>query len=293
MNQLGLAIGFGFVTAGILAISTVALTLQYSVTSVPNFAHGDIMTLGAYAAYTTSLLVNNLALEALAAVVAGGAFAFFMNWGVLQPFLRAGVKNIIMLVVTAGVSLILQSSLLGIFGGAAVFFRVPQGAPRSYGPFQWTGRDLEIMISSVVVLTIVHIVLRYTKFGKAQRAVADSPELARVSGIPSHRVVNITWAWAGGMAGFSGFVLAGSIGALSPATGFGFLLVVFAAAIVGGIGQPYGAMLGALLIGLTLEVSAIYLPSQYKEAAAFALLIVALLFRPSGLIPARARNTVY
>lgn len=293
MNELGLAIGFGLVTAGMLAISTVALTLQYSVTSIPNFAHGDIMTLGAYVAFTTSTFINNLLIEALVAAAAGGVFAFLMNWAILQSFVRAGARNIICLVVTAGVSLVLQSTLLAIYGGAAVYFRLPPTQASKFGPFLWTGREIQIMLAAAVVLTSVHVILRYTKFGKSQRAVADSPELARISGIDSYRVVNLTWLWAGAMAGFAGFVLAGSIGALDPTTGFSFLLVIFAAAIVGGIGQPYGAMLGALLIGLSLEISAIYLPSQYKAAVAFVFLILALMFRPSGLIPARARNTVY
>ncbi|MGH7903840.1 MAG: branched-chain amino acid ABC transporter permease [Candidatus Dormibacteraceae bacterium] len=293
MSHLGLAVGFGMVTAGILAVSTVAVTLQYSVTSVPNFAHGDIMTLGAYTAYTTGLVVNNLLLEVLAAVLVCAGFAFLMNWGLLQPFIRAGVRNIIVLVITAATSLILQNILLAIFGGSEVDYKLPSTQPHQYGPFSWTERDLAIMISAALVLLSVHVVLRYTKFGKAQRAVSDSPELARVSGIDSHRVVNLTWLWAGGMAGFSGFILAASVGAFTPAVGFTFLLVVFAAAVVGGIGQPYGAMLGALLIGLSMEISALYVSSEWKQAVAFVILILALIFRPSGLIAARARNIVY
>jgi neutral amino acid transport system permease protein len=293
MSQLGLAIGFGMVTAGILAVSTVAVTLQYSVTNVPNFAHGDIMTLGAYTAYTTGLLLNNLLLEAAAAVVVGGFFAFLMNWGLLQPFIRAGARNIIVLVITVATSLILQNVLLAVFGGSAVDYKLPADQPHRYGPFSWTNRDIAIMVAAALVLASVHVVLRFTRFGKAQRAVSDSPELARVSGIDSHRVVNLTWLWAGAMTGFAGFILAASVGAFTPSVGFTFLLVVFAAAVVGGIGQPYGAMLGALLIGVTMEVSALYVSSQWKQAVAFGLLILALLFRPSGLIAARARNVVY
>ncbi|MGH7777055.1 MAG: branched-chain amino acid ABC transporter permease [Candidatus Dormibacterales bacterium] len=293
MSQIMLAVGFGMVTAGILAVSTVAATLQYSVTNVPNFAHGDIMTLGAYAAYSTGLVVNNLALEALAAIVACAIFALCMNVGLLQPFLRAGVRNIYVLVITAATSLILQNILLAIFGGSEVDYGIAVSKPRAYGPFSWTGRDLAIMASAAVVLLIVHVVLRYTKFGKAQRAVSDSPELARVSGIDSGRITNLTWLWAGGMAGFSGFTLAASVGAFTPSVGFTFLLIVFAAAVVGGIGQPYGAMLGALLIGLSMEVSAVFISSEWKQAVAFVVLILALMIRPSGLIPARARNIVY
>ncbi len=292
-NAITYAIGYGLVTAAILAISTVAVTLQYSVTRVPNFAQGDIMTLGAYAAVQTSFLIPNLFLEAAVAVVVCGLFAYVMNKGLIQPFQRRGVKNIIILVVTAAVSLIVQNVILAIYGGAPVNFKLPSSAPSPYGPFRWTERDIQIMIGAAVVLLSVHLILTYTKFGKSQRAVSDDPELARVSGIDADRVINLTWFWAGAMTGFSGFILAASIGAFDPSFGFAFLLVIFAAAVVGGIGQAYGAMLGALLIGLAMEISAVYISSEYKEVVAFVFLIVALLIRPSGLIAARAKNIVY
>ena len=287
------AFGFGMVTAAILAISTVAVTLQYSVTRVPNFAQGDMMTLGAYAAFQTQVFFPNLFAEAAVATIAGALFALAMNYGLIQPFQRQGVKNIIILVVTAAVSLIVQNVILAIYGGAPVNFKLPYTQPQNYGPFTWTERDLQIMVAAALVLVSVHLVLRYTKFGKSQRAVSDDPQLARVSGIDSDRVINMTWLWAGAMTGFSGFILAASVGTFDPSFGFAFLLVIFAAAVVGGIGQAYGAMLGALLIGLAMEISAVYISSEYKEVVAFVLLILALLVRPSGLIAARAKNIVY
>jgi branched-chain amino acid transport system permease protein/neutral amino acid transport system permease protein len=216
-----------------------------------------------------------------------------MNYSLIQWFQRRGTRNIIILVVTAAVSLILQNVILAIYGGAPVEFKLPVTEPAAYGPFRWTSRDIEIMVSAVLVMLSVHVILRYTKFGKSQRAVSDDPQLARVSGIDSERVINLTWLWAGAMTGFAGFVLAVSIGAFDPAFGFGFLLVILAAAVVGGIGQAYGAMLGALLIGVAMEVSAVYISSEYKQVVAFVLLIVVLLVRPSGLIAARAKNVVY
>lgn len=293
MSTLLQAFGYGLVTASILAVATVAVTLQYSVTRVPNFAQGDIMTLGAYAAFQTQLFFPNLVAEAVVATVAGALFALAMNYGLIQPFQRQGVKNIIILVVTAAVSLILQNIILAIYGGAPVNFHLPESAPRNYGPLSLTDRDIEIIVAALLVMLSVHLVLRYTKFGKAQRAVSDDPQLAKVSGIDSDRVINFTWLWAGAMTGFSGFILAASVGTFDPSFGFGFLLVIFAAAVVGGIGQAYGAMLGAALIGIAMEVSAVYISSEYKEVVAFVLLILALLVRPSGLIAARAKNIVY
>ena len=293
MTAITNAVGFGMVTAAILAVATVAVTLQYSVTQVPNFAQGDIMTLGAYAAYTTQVLFPNLILEAAVATVVCALFAMGMNQTVIRGFQKRGTRNIIILVVTAAVSLILQNSILAIYGGAPVEFKLPSTQPSQYGPFRWTERDIQIMVSAVVVMLSVHFILRYTKFGKSQRAVSDDPQLARVTGIDAERVINLTWLWSGAMTGFAGFILAVSVGAFDPSFGFSFLLVILAAAVVGGIGQAYGAMLGALLIGLTMEISAVYISSEYKVVVAFVLLIVMLLIRPSGIIAARAKNVVY
>lgn len=293
MNLIGEAVGFGLVTAAILAVATVALTLQYGVTLVPNFAEGDIMTLGAYAAYQTQFFTNNLILEAAVAIVVCALFSFLMNHSLIRPFQRRGAKNITVLIITAAVSLILQNLLLAAYGGAPVDYKLPSVTASFYGPFRWSPRDIEIMVVAFVVLVSVHLVLRYTKFGKSERAVADDEQLARVSGIDSDRVINLTWLWSGAMTGLGGFILGASIGAFDPTLGFNFLLVLFAAAVVGGIGQPYGAMVGALLIGVAMEVSAVFISSEYKETVAFALLILMLLIRPSGLIPARAKNITY
>lgn len=290
MTDLYLVIGFGLVSTAILALSTVALSLQYGVTNLPNFAHGEIMTIGAYAAFVMQGRIDNLGLEALAAIVAGAILAWSMNRAVIQPFVRRGARPLILFVLTIGISIVVQNAILLFFGGSDQAYVLPYSPPNDIGPLLLTGRDETIIISAVVVMVGLHLLLRYTKFGKAQRAVSDSPELARVSGINANRVIELTWLLAGAIAGFSGFVLAASIGSFSPTLGFQFLLVVFAAAIVGGIGQPYGAMLGALLIGMSTEISALYIASDYKNVVAFGLLIVMLLVRPGGIITTKLRN---
>ena len=285
-------IGFGLVTGSILALATVAVSLQFSVTSIPNLAQGEVMMLGAYAAYVTQSMIDNVVLEALAAIAVGALVAWAVYRFVLQSFVRSGTRNTTLLIVTLGVSLVLQNGLLAIFGGSYVPLRLSAGRPLDIGPFIWTWPNIVIMLVALASLTGVHVVLKYTKFGKSQRAVADDPELARVTGIRSARVIQLTWLWAGAMAGLSGFVLGISIGGLVPSLGFQYLLVVFAAAVVGGLGQPYGAMLGALLIGVAMEVSAVYIPADYKQGVALAALILTLLFRPHGLIAARSRIVV-
>jgi branched-chain amino acid transport system permease protein/neutral amino acid transport system permease protein len=132
-------------------------------------------------------------------------------------------------------------------------------------------------------------VLRYTRFGKAQRAVAETRELALISGINVPRVVNLTWLIVGMLAGLSGIALASTGGTIVPTMGNQFLLVVFAAAILGGIGKPFGALAGALVIGVTMEVSAVFVSPAYKTSIAVGLLVLALLFRPDGLLASRRK----
>lgn len=283
LQDILLGVGFGLVTAAIIALSTVALSLQYSVTNIPNFAHGELMTIGAYAALVAQRGTHFIPLQALAAALAGGFFAWAMNFFILEPFTRRGARNLVLFILTLAVSLILQNGVLFVFGGNDIGYNLPSSSPMDIGPFIFTGQDLAIIGSAVAIMLAVHLMLRRTKLGKAQRAIADSRELARVTGIDADRVVRLTWLIDGLIAGFAGFTLGASVGSLSPTVGNAFLLVIFAAAIVGGVGRIYGAMAGALLIGLAMEVSALYLAADYKVVAAFVLLIITLLLRPEGL----------
>ncbi|MGH7721766.1 MAG: branched-chain amino acid ABC transporter permease [Candidatus Dormibacteria bacterium] len=286
------AVGFGIVTASILAIATVALTMQYSVTNVPNFAQGDIMTAGAFGAYSSQFLVNNVLVAAIFAMVVGAAISFFLNWALLQPFARRGARPLILFVVTIGFAFVLENTMLAIYGGSPVLYKLGDFPPHQIGPFLLTTRDLVIILVAIVSMTSVYGVLKYTKFGKAQRAVADSPDLALVSGINAGRVVHLTMIWAGALTGLAGYVLAAQVGAFDHSLGFTFLLVVFAAAVVGGIGQVNGAMLGALLIGIGMEVAALYIAPDYKQSVAFLALVITILVRPDGIIPSPSRRAV-
>jgi neutral amino acid transport system permease protein len=286
MHNLLLGIGFGLVTASVLALATVPLSMQMSVARIPNFAHGEILTCGAYAAYVVDGHVSNIYLEAVVAALAGALVAFLLNLVLLQPFARRRPKVLILFILTIAASLILQNGLLLQFGGSNVSYRLPPSAPHQIGPFLLTGLNMFTIAAAIVMMILVHLILRYTEFGKAQRAVADNTDLARVSGINSESVIRRTWLLDGLLAGFAGFLLGISSGTLSPTLGQGYLLVIFAAAILGGIGRPYGAMVGAVIIGVAMEVSALYIPADYKEVVAFGLLVLTLLFRPSGIFAA-------
>lgn len=276
-------VGFGLVTASIIALASVAFSLQFSVTTTPNFAHGELLTVGAYGALVGQTLTHNLVVEIIAAMVAGAAVASAMNFAILQPFLRAGAKRLTIFLVTVAIGLVIQNVLLIWFGGAPSAYELPSVELHQVGPFLWTTLDESIMAATLCALLLLHIVLRYTTFGKALRAVSDNPQLARVTGINTPRVIQLTWALDGLIAGFAGFVLAAYVGSITPTIGFSFLVVVFAASVIGGLGRPYGTLVGALLIGVAMEVSASYIPAEYKTSVAFALLILTLLFRPSGV----------
>jgi len=284
------SVGFGIVTASIIALAAIAFSLQFSVTTTPNFAHGELLTAGAYGAYVMQKVSANLLLDALGAVLFGGAVAMILNLAVIRPYRRISSKRLTLFLVTVAASWIMQNILLLIFGAAPTIYRLPTSSLHSVGPFLWTTIDEEIIISAVVILALLHALLRYTKLGKSLRAVSDNPELARVTGIRYPLVLNVTWAMDGALAGFAGFVLALNIGALTPSLGFNFLVVVFAAAVIGGLGHPYGTLVGALVIGLAMGISSAYLPGQYSESIAFILLIGALLVRPRGIFSAAEWN---
>jgi neutral amino acid transport system permease protein len=283
VNDFLLAVGFGLVTTGILALSTVSWSLQYAVSRVPNLAHGEILTTGAYTAYVVQFFTHNVVLAAVAASAAGGLLAWAMNVAMIEQFVKAHAKYLTIFVATLGLSFFWQNFILMIFGGVNVAYTLPDTRSYHIGPFIWTGREAIIMISAGLIMVGLYGLLQYTKFGKALRAVAENRELARVAGIPARQVVTLTWVLAGLIAGYAGFVFAAEVGSFTPYFGFSFLLVTVAAAVAGGIGKPYGAMAGAVLVGLVMEVSAFYTEAAYKLAFAFAILVLVLLFRPMGL----------
>jgi len=284
MERLGLGIGFGLVTGGVLALSAIAFTLQYAVSRIPNLAFGELLTYGAYAGYLASRWTHNLAAAAAAAALTGSVIGWAINAGMIEPFLRARVRTSAIFIGTLAVSLVLQNIILLAFGGTSIAYPLPPEDSQRVGPFIWTPRDEQSLAAALVVMLLLYVLLRHTKFGKALRAIADNRDLARVSGIQAHRIIQLTWGLGGLVAGFAGFVLAVTLGTLTPTFGFTFLLVTMAAAVAGGLGRPQGALVAALLIGIAMEVSALYVDASYKLLIAFGLLVLVLLVRPAGLV---------
>lgn len=291
MNLFLVSLGFGIVTASIIAVASVGMSLQFGVTNFVNFAFGDFMTVGMY---LTLVFASGLGLTVYQVlplvVVCTGLLGVITNRLVLAPFTRREASPIILLIVTIGVSLIIQSGLLATWGSH--FRRLPlaRAQPLQLGPFMVPAWQLGVVAIAVVAMAFVHALLRYTTLGKAMRAMSDRPSLARVVGLRTARLTDWTWFISTALAGLAGVALAIDSVTFTPFTGFGFLLVIFAAVVVGGVGRPYGAMLGALIVGVVTSLAASYLDSAYKDAIAFGVLILVLMVRPEGIIVSRGRN---
>lgn len=290
LHTLLLSFGFGLITASILAISAVGLSLQFSITNYINFAYGDLLTFGVYAAFVVNQHLGwNIWVALVIAVIATAILAWLINLLILRQFTDRNTSPIMMLVVTLGISLILQNVILAIFSSQFLSYNLNTGTPLTIGPFLFTPLQLGIIGLAVVTMVAIHVLLRYSRLGKAMRAVSDSPELARVSGINTRLIVNVVWLLAGALGGLSGVVLAFNVASFTPTVGFGFLFVIFAAVILGGIGSPYGAIIGAVVVGVVTELSAAFISSEYKDAIAFLILIIVLLVRPQGIFASRGR----
>jgi neutral amino acid transport system permease protein len=291
MSAFLVTVGIGLSTAAILSLSAVAFTLEYAVSRVANFAHGEFLTIGAYAAYTGQTFFHqSVAAAALISAAAGMLAGLGLNAVLIEQF--RGRSGITIFIATLGASLILQNVLVIAYGAAPVSYTFVQGGLHQVGPFLWTTSDIEVIVSALAVAGLIYLLLQQTRFGKAVRAVSQDRTLARVSGIPARRIVMQTWALAGAVAGFAGFVLADTIGTFSPTLGFEFLLLTITATVAGGIGRPYATFGGALVVGLAIQIAGNYTSSAYELVYAFLLLVLLMLFRPNGIFVRRSATTV-
>ena len=291
MSTFLVSIGVGLATAAIQSLSAVAFTLEYAVSRIANVAHGEFLTIGAYAAYSGQARFHrNVAAGALIAAVAGMVAGVVLNAGLIEQF--RGRSAITVFIATLGAALIIENLLIMGYGAANLSYSFGQGVLHHVGPFLWTTTDIEVIVSALAVAGLVYLLLQRTKFGKAVRAVSQNRALAQVSGNPARRFVKQTWALAGALSGFAGFVLADTIGTFGPLLGFSFLLLTITAAVAGGLGRPYATFGGALLVGLVIQVLGSYTDSAYQLVYGFVLLVALMLFRPNGIFVRRSTTTV-
>ena len=283
MSSIILSIGFGLVLASILSMGAVGFTLQFGVTNLFNLAFGECMTLAAFAAYVVH---NTLGWSMWVALVAGGIAGMVVSLVISRmiylPFMHRGTTQFAMVMVTVAVSIIIKNVLQAMTGATFYSYGLPPQQSVHILGMVFTPRQLGIMALAALSLLGLHVIFRYTRLGKAMRATADDSALARTCGIPTTRIISAAWILSGLLAGFAGVALAMDLGTFDNNTGGAFLLLIVAAAVFGSVGEPYGAMVGALVIGIVSELAALIAP-DLKYVAAFALLVVVLLVRPEGL----------
>jgi branched-subunit amino acid ABC-type transport system permease component len=282
------SVGFGLVTASVLAVAAVGFTLQFGVTDVLNLAYGAVMIAGAYIAYVINQAGLNIWVGLVVAVVACSAGSVLLNSGIYSPFQRRGATPITLVIVSLGMTLIIEFGTQAIAGGTSVSYTMAQGPSVRAGGLVLSAVQLVVIGLSVLVMLGTHVLLRYTRLGKAMRATAANKTLARNCGIRTSRVINLTWAITGALCGLAGVIFAMDAGSFDATSTDLFLILILAATFIGGPGQAYGAMLGAVVIGLATEISAAYITPSYKYVVAFVALLLILGVRPTGLLGARA-----
>lgn len=276
---------YGLALGGVIAVSAVGLTLAYGVTRFINFAFGEFLTLGAFLCLLFAQIGLGLPVAGLLAVAAVGVIGVGVARAFYTPLMNRGLLPL--LVTSVGVAFVVQNLVRMIAGSNPIRFPVPLMRPIEIGGVFVPREQLVILGVALAAMLAVHLLLSLTMLGKKMRAVADDPALARVSGISSRRVLDATWFVSALIGGLGGILLAITQITLAPQMGWHFLLVVFAAVLLGGIGSPYGAMIGGLLIGLAMELGATYVAANYSYAFAFVVLIAVLILRPRGLMGGR------
>ncbi len=269
----------------IIALAALGLSLIYGTTGLTNFAHGELVTLGALGAYYFNVTVGlNLIPAAILAVVVAGVFGYLQDrffWGWLR---RRGTGLIAMMIVSIGLALVLRHVYLYLFRGQSrQYSDYTIQAGLDFGPVNVTPATLFGMAIEIVIIVAVGLALLRTRLGKATRAVADNPSLAASSGIDVERVIRIVWTVGAAIAGVAGILLAMQQ-SVNYQMGFQILLLVFAGVILGGLGTAFGALVGSLIVGLMIQLSTLFIPEEMKNVGALLVLIIVLLIRPQGIL---------
>ncbi len=272
----------GIAIGSILALAAIGLTLTYGILRLSNFAHGDFMTLGAYLTWLANINGLNIWLAMIlgaGGTIIGMLIAEFLLW---KPMRDRRADSTTLIIISIGLALFLRSSILFIWGGSNQSYDLPVVQAIQVGDLRIAYYRVVGIVLAGIAIAALHFLLQKTKVGKAMRAVADNIDLARVSGINVERVVLWTWIITGILTALAGGIY-GLITAVRPNMGWFLILPMFASVILGGIGNVYGAIAGALIIGLAQELSIPLLGSEYKLGVALLIMVLILFIRPQGL----------
>ena len=274
----------------LLALAAMGAALIYGTTGLSNFAHGEMVTWGALVTMiATATFALPLWLAIVLAVGMGAALGLGLDAGLWRPLRRRGLGVVQLMIVSIGLSLALRYTFQFVVGGSTSQLPGASPEPIQIGPIQTSYIDLISMgVSIAVILGVAYFLLR-TRIGKATRAISDNPQLASASGINVDRVIRIVWVLAGTLAAISGVLWAYFRPGVRWDMGTQMLLLIFAAITLGGLGTAFGALLGALIVGIVVETSTLWIPSDLKYAGALVVLILILLVRPQGLLGRKER----
>jgi branched-chain amino acid transport system permease protein len=269
----------------IIAMCSVGLSLVFGTTGLTNFAHGEMVTFGGLMAFFFNVILEiPILISGPVVIVLGGLFGLLFNWGIFARLTKRGIGLISQLVVTVGLSIMLRNIYLFQFGG-----RTKQLSSYSkqvnieIGPIGITPRDLTTAILGVIILVSVALFLQRSRLGKAIRAVSDNVQLASATGIDTRKVIKIVW-FAGGALAATGGIFRGLDEQVSFSMGSDLLFLMFAGITLGGLGSAFGALIGGFFIGIFVEMSSLFVPSELKVAPALFILIVVLIVRPQGIL---------
>lgn len=274
----------GLVAAGYFALGAVGLTLVFGVLRLVNFAHGDMLTFGTYVTLGVTALGLPFWPAAAVGVVATAVLAVLLDRLIWEPLRRARTSTLQLFLAATGLAIVLRYGVQFFATGQVRSVGLDTTSSVDIGPWHLGTLQLAVMLIGLVTIVLAGLGLRYTRLGKEMRAVSDNIALAEVSGIDTRRTIRITWLAAGGLAGLAGILYAAAIGSINPNFGFTILLSLFAAAILGGIGNAYGALAGGIVIGLAQEWSTLFFNPRWKPAVGFAILILTLLLLPRGIM---------
>ncbi|MBA3376822.1 MAG: branched-chain amino acid ABC transporter permease [Actinobacteria bacterium] len=275
----------GLVTGSYFALGAAGLTLVYGVLKLLNFAHGEFLTFGAYMAVMGRTVLDlPLAVALVFAVVVTSVLALLLEYAMWRPMRAKGAGMFQLLLMSLGLAFVIRYTIQLVAGTDVRQVGANVTASVRFGDLHIGRTELWIVLVAFATLVMLALLLRHTRLGKQIRALSDNPELAETTGIDTGRIVIVTWLLAGALAGLAGVVYGASIGVITPQLGFGIVLSLFAAVIVGGIGNAYGALAGGILIGIVQEWSTLVMAANLKVAVSFAVMILVLILRPQGIL---------
>lgn len=283
-------LGFGIFTGCVIALGAVGFSVQFGISNVLNVAYGTFLTLAAYLGYVLNVEHVNLWLSVVIVGLVIAVVSVAFNRLLPAQLMRRGAGFVATLIATVWAGIGLLYVIIVIAGPSAYTYQVDNGSTHSFAGFVLTTNQLVIIVGAVVLMVAYHLLLTRTQLGKAMRATSVNPVVARSCGIPVTRVIDAAWFISGLLCGMAGVVLAATTTTFGSTLGTTFLIYMIAAAVLGGIGQPYGAMIGGLVVGLSTQLVGAYSSPSYEDVAAFVILTAMLLIRPQGLLGSAATS---